>query len=249
VKTDQVCIACGLDLVDADRKLSARAAADAAPAKQPQPTVRNPAASGVATDVGQDTRLHVYDEFYAEELHKERTTAIASAAVGGGLGLVFSTMGLAFMGQAGGIGGVITGITPATMQQEGMACFADFGFLAALALGIGIAGILIAIGQVQRMYLAFAAIEDIKFGGRPTVVGIPTCTVVGMITASFLFPPLGLVLGPIFKLSDDSDTRDLGTKMLIAGAAAVVLFVANLLWGMAGQLRHVEPRERVVPPG
>ena len=98
VKTDQVCISCGLDLLEAERKLSAQAAAEAAKAdKRPQPTPKNPAASGVATDVGQDTRLHVYDHFYAEKLTKEKQSTFVTAIVGACLGILLLCIAAAWV--------------------------------------------------------------------------------------------------------------------------------------------------------
>jgi hypothetical protein len=93
------------------------------------------------------------------------------------------------------------------------------------------------------------AIEDVRFGGRPTVVGIPSWTAAGLIIAGFVVPPLGIIVGIILKLSKDPDTRDLGTRVLMAGGAAIALFVVNELWGMAAQLKEVAPKDRVVPGG
>ncbi len=121
--------------------------------------------------------------------------------------------------------------------------------VATVAFGMGIAGILVGIGQTQRVKLVRDAIEDVRFGGRPTVVGIPSWTAAGLIIAGFVVPPLGIIVGIILKLSKDPDTRDLGTRVLMAGGAAIALFVVNELWGMAAQLKEVAPKDRVVPGG
>jgi uncharacterized Zn finger protein (UPF0148 family) len=239
VKTDLVCISCGLDLLEAERKLSAQAAAEAAKAeKRPQATAKNPAASGVATDVGQDTRLHMYDHFYAEKLTKERQSTAAMAAIAGGVGILLLCIAAGFLGRTGGLGRMIHAVLPATLQAEGWGAWLDDGFLTVIVFGLGIAGILLGIGQMQRTKLMADAIEDVKFGGRPTVVAIPSATVAGLLIASFLVPPVGWVVGIIFKLSDDTDTRDVGTRMIIAATLAVALFVVNWLWGLATQLKN-----------
>jgi hypothetical protein len=247
-KTDVVCVGCGLDLVEAEKKLTNQVAEAASVGKRPQ--VGKPgAASGQATDVGQDTRLHVYDEFHSEELQKEKSGAVASAVIAWVAGIVFVGVALTFLGKAGGIAGMIHSVTPATMREKGFGIFDDSGVLAAVAFGMGIAGILVGIGQTQRVKLVRDAIEDVRFGGRPTVVGIPSWTAAGLIIAGFVVPPLGIIVGIILKLSKDPDTRDLGTRVLMAGGAAIALFVVNELWGMAAQLKEVAPKDRVVPGG
>jgi hypothetical protein len=191
----------------------------------------------------------VYDQIYAEKLQKEKQATMIIAVVAAGVGIIFLGTAMVFLGHAGGFGGMIHSLTPSTMRGEGLGALGDNGFLAGIFLGLGLAGILTGLGQMQRVKLMVDAIEDVKFGGRPTVVAIPAATSYGMILASFLFPPFGIVLGIIFKLSDDSDTRDLGTRMLLAGVAAIALFVINWLWGLAAHLKDVAPREKSVPEG
>ncbi len=247
-RTDAVCVGCGLDLVEAEKKLTAQMTEAKPPDRRAQ--VGKPgAASGQATDVGQDTRLHVYDEFHSEELQKERSGAIASAAIAWVAGIGFVFVGLTFLGKGGGIAGMVNSVTPATMRAEGFGMLDDSGLLAALAFGLAIAGVLAGIGQTQRIQLVRNAIEDVKFGGRPTVVGIPSWTAAGLLVAGFVVPPLGIIVGIILKLSKDADTRDLGTRVLMSAGIAIALFVANMLWGLAGQLKQVAPKERALPGG
>jgi cellulose synthase/poly-beta-1,6-N-acetylglucosamine synthase-like glycosyltransferase len=74
------------------------------------------------------------------------------------------------------------------------------------------------------------------------VVGISSFTVIGLIIASFVIPPLGVILGILFKFSKDDDTRDLGGKMIMAAIVAIVLFAINLLVGLLSGLKAVQPR-------
>jgi hypothetical protein len=236
-KTDHVCVSCGLDLLEAEKKLSAQAAADAARVDRQRAQVgRSGAAAGVATDVGEDTRLRVYDQFHVEAMKKEKQTAIATTALGAIIGTVFVFAGLSYMGKAGGLNGLINSLSPSHLRDLGFGMVGDNGVLAAVMLGLGIAGLLMGIGQFQRVLLINAAVADVKFGGRPTVVSVPAATAAGMLIASFLFPPLGIILGILFMLSHDSDTHDLGGKMLLAGGIAIALCVGNVVWGLAGQL-------------
>jgi hypothetical protein len=244
--TDSVCLDCGLDLIAAREKIVAEAQS-AAPAPRPAVAVTNPAAAGLATDVGEATRLREFDEELAEKLRGERAAALLTALISLCAGLAFLWLGRKLLAQVGGWRALPT-LTSAYLRERGFGLFADPLFLAALALGLALAGLLTAAGQFHRTYTGTQAIEDIRFGGRPRVVGISAFTTLGLLLASFLLPPVGLLLGLIFKLSDDPDTRDLGGRMVTVSLLAVGLFVVNLLWGFAAGLKNLGARHPHAAP-
>ena len=247
--TDTVCMDCGLDLVEARKKIAAEAAQSApTTTSQQQVAVANPAAAGVATDIGEDTRIREFDEQLAETLRAELPTAILTAIIGLGCAIGFGMTAAKLLMPAGGLRGLAT-LTPAHIRELGFGAFADQTFLGAMAFALSIAGLFAFIGQLHRAYTGYQAIQDVKFGGRPRVVGISTFTTIALVIASFILPPIGIVLGIIFKFSKDEDTRDLGGRMIWAGIIAIVLFLLNLLMGLAASLKSAKPAPKTVPQG
>ncbi|MCX7599759.1 MAG: zinc ribbon domain-containing protein [Armatimonadetes bacterium] len=234
--TDTHCMSCGLDLLEAVQKLTA-SAAQSAPTQRPAVAITNPAAAGIATDVGQDTRIREFDEQLAEQLRAGRSASIVGGILGLLIGLAMLLMGLGIASKSGGVGEALRALGPAYLRGAGLAGLLASPFLAAVCIGVGLAGLLVCVGQLHWAYTAHQAIEDVKLGGRPTVVGISAFTIAGMLIASFLFPPLGFVLGFIFLFSKDPDTHDLGKRMILVAFAAVAYILLNFLWGLAANLR------------
>lgn len=234
--TDTHCMSCGLDLLEAAEKLTA-SAAESAPTQRPAVPITNPAAAGIATDIGQDTRLREFDEQLAEQLQAGRSAAIVGAILGLLIGLAMLLMGLGIASKSGGLGVALRAITPAYLRTAGLLGVLEAPFLAAVCIAVGLAGLLVCIGQLHWAYTAHQAIQDVKLGGRPTVVGISAFTIAGMLIASFFFPPLGFVLGIIFLFSKDPDTHDLGKRMILVAFAAVAYVLLNFLWGLAANLK------------
>ncbi len=233
---------CGLDLVEARKKLAADAAqtGPVVTSSQQRVAVAATAAAGVATDVGEDTRLREFDHQLAERLRAERGAAILTAIIGLGVGLACLMTGLKLLAGVGGLK-ALGGLTPGYLKDQGFGMFGDQLCLGVMTLAVAVAGLLAFAGQVHRAWTGTQAIEDIRFGGRPRVVGISSFTVAGLVIASFIIPPLGLVLGIIFKLSKDDDTRDLGGKMVTAAIVAIALLIINVLIGLASGLKTVQP--------
>lgn len=247
--TDSVCVGCGLDLVEARKKVAAEAAQSTpVSSSQPQVAVENPAAAGIATDVGEDTRIREFDEQLAQTIRAEIPAAIVTALIGLVAGIVFLVVGLRLAGPAGGLK-ALASLTPGHLRELGFGAFGDRLFQGAMAVALGAAGLLVFVGQCHRVYTGYQAIQDVKFGGRPRVVGISSFTTAGLMLASFILPPLGLIVGIIFKLSKDSDTRDLGGRMITAAIVAVALFLLNLLIGLASALKNVKPATPKAPAG
>lgn len=249
--TDTHCMSCGLDLVEAVQKLTA-SAAQAAPTQRPAVPITNPAAAGIATDVGQDTRIREFDEQLAEELRAGRSASIVGGVLGLLIGLAMLLMGLGIASKSGGLGEALKSLAPAYLRTLGLGGLVSSPFLAAVCFAVGVAGLLVCVGQFHWAYTAHQAIEDVKLGGRPTVVGISAFTVAGMLIASFFLPPLGFVLGFIFLFSKDPDTHDLGKRMILVACAAVAYVLLNLLWGLAANLRSpvaAEPSPAEATPG
>jgi len=249
--TDTHCMGCGLDLIEAAQKLT-ETAAQAAPTQRPAVAITNPAAAGIATDVGQDTRLREFDEQLAEELQAGRSAAIVGAILGLLIGLAMLLMGLGIASKNGGVGVALKAVTPAYLRTAGILGMLEAPFLAAVCIALGLAGLLVFVGQLHWAYAAHQAIQDIKLGGRPAVVGLSAFTVAGMLLASFFFPLLGFVLGIVFLFSKDPDTHDLGKRMILVALAAIVYVLLNFVWGLAANLKAMAtptPSVEAVPEG
>jgi len=205
------------------------------------------AAAGVATDVGEDTRLREFDQQLAQTLQAERGAAILTAIIGVVIGVVCLVVGLKLLSTVGGLK-ALSILTPGYFKEKGFGIFGDQVALGAGSLALALAGLLTFIGQLHRAWTGHQAIQDVKFGGRPRVVGISTFTVLGLLIASFVVPLFGIVLGIIFKLSKDEDTHDLGGKMIWAAVLAIVLFGINLLMGLASNLKSAAPAAKTAVP-
>ncbi len=246
--TDSVCLECGLDLIEAKRKIAAEAKQEAAhrspDVQQRQVAITNPAAAGIATDVGEDTRLRIFDEQLARQLAADRLASGITGGIAIIFGIGFAVAAAKLLQNVGGLR-ALSGLTPAYLRQIGFGAFSDQLFLGAVCLALSAAGWLIGIGQFHRVWTANQAIWDVKLGGRPAVVGISAFTTIGLIIASAACPLFGIILGIIFKFSQDDDTRDLGGKMILVGIAAIVLFGLNLLWGA---LSNLKPAAKAAAP-
>jgi hypothetical protein len=231
---------CDLDLVQAEEKLR-QTAQQAGSSQRPSAAAMNPNAAGMATDVGEDTRLRVFDEHLAEELGKSKGAGILSGIIVGVAGIALAAAGMGMAGKVGGLGGALSCLAPAFFKAKGFLGLADPGFLAAMCLGLGAAGLLVCLGQLHWSYMAHQAIQDVKLGGRPAVVGISAMTQAGTLLACLLVPPVGIILGIIFKLSHNHDLRDLGGRAILAGGAALGYVLVTTLWGAASHLPSAAP--------
>ena len=134
----------------------------------------------------------------------------------------------------------------ADLRMRGLGAFADQTFIGVLLGLLGLSGLLCAAGQTRRIILANRAIAQVRSGERPEVVGISQLTWVGLLIASFVFPPLGIVLGIIFVLSKDEGTRNLGSQMIKSAILAIVVVLAHLIWNWVAEFAS---RQAPTPSG
>jgi len=233
---------CDLDLIEASRKLvEAGSQTQVGPGQRPAVSISNPNAAGIATDIGQDTRIREFDEHAAEEFRAGRSGAVVGAIIALAAGLALLMVGLSMARGVGGVRPALSSLAPVFVREKGFLVFAESSFLSAVCLGLGAAGLLVCLGMAHWAYMAHQAIQDVKLGGRPTVVGISAFTTVGLLLASVLVPPLGIIAGIILKLNDNPDNRDLGSRMIYASLAAIGYFLVNYVWGLASHLQAAQP--------
>lgn len=235
-ETDTHCMDCGCDIAAAERAIARRAKEErgGGPSVGDQHTVEG-AAAGRADpgETSEKVRLKQFDRHLAEQLEQERTPVIITAIIA-----IFFGAGILIAGWQT----LRTAIPDATaiealkqmsyadLRMRGLGAFADQTFIGVLLVLLGLAGVLCAVGQIRRFFQANRAIAQVKDGERPELVGISQLTWVGLLIASFVFPPLGIVLGIIFVLSKDESTRHLGSQMIKSAIAALVVIIGHLIW-------------------
>ncbi len=237
-ETDTHCMDCGCDIAEAEREIARRAREQrgGGPTVGDSHTVEG-AAAGRADpgETSEKVRLKQFDRHLAERLEQERPAVIVTAIIAFILGAVILLLGLKALQSAGGMEALKT-LEYADLRQRGLGAFVVPGFYSLLIILLGLSGLLCAIGQVRRFILGQRAIAAVKREERPEVVGISRLTWIGLLIASFVCPPLGIVLGIIFVLSKDESTRHLGSQMIKSGIAAIVIVIGHLIWNWIAQM-------------
>lgn len=230
--TDTHCMDCGVEIAAARRKVREKSLAERggiALSSEPQAAVG--AAAGMA-DVGETSekvRLKGFDRQLAEKLARERAAVLLTFFLALGIGFAVLAAGLGILRSAGGIEAV-KALTFSHIRLEGFAIYGDEAFLAVLVLLTGVAALLCAVGQMRRYILAGRAIAQVKNNQRPDVVKISSWTWVGMVLASLAVPPVGVILGIIFSLGEDPDTKALAALMLKVSGAVILVVLLNAGW-------------------
>jgi hypothetical protein len=173
-----------------------------------------------------------FDRHLAEQLKEERTPVIITAIIAVIFGAGILIAGWQTLAGASSDGAVeaLKQMSYSDLRMRGLGAFADQAFIGLLLSLLGLAGVLCAVGQIRRLLQANRAIAQVEDGERPELVGISQLTWVGLLIASFVFPPLGIVLGIIFVLSKDESTRHLGSQMIKSAIAALVVIIGHLVW-------------------
>jgi hypothetical protein len=247
---EQYCLECGVDIVKARRELAEREKRDRAITIDPDAAAEAAAGAraGVAVhgETSEKVRLKTFDKQLAQKLVRERVAVIVTAALGLIAGLVILGVGVSLIRQGGGLA-VVRQLSYGDLRERGLGAFADLSFTGCIVVLIGLGGLLCALGQSIRVATATRAIAAAKRGERPPVVAISPFTKTGLLVGSLLLPPFGLILGIIFKLGQDEETRRLGGSMIWAAVICMAVVGAHLLWnvlaGMAG------PMGTTTPPG
>ncbi|MGC9316552.1 MAG: zinc ribbon domain-containing protein [Armatimonadota bacterium] len=231
-ETDTHCMECGVNLAEAERELARREkqTRGGGPIIGDEPVIQG-AAAGMAEpgETSEKVRLKEFDKQLAEKLVAERTAVIVTVVIALVAGAGTLLAGWSALKAVGGVAAV-KAMSYTDLRERGLGAFADQTFVSVLLILLGLSGLLCMAGQIHRLVLAQRAVAQVRAGERPPVVGISGMTAWGLVIASFICPPLGIILGIIFKLAQDESTRDLGGAMVKSALVAVAVVVAHLIW-------------------
>ncbi|MFW6156369.1 MAG: hypothetical protein ACOC7J_03530 [Armatimonadota bacterium] len=237
---------CGCDIAEAERAIARRAKQERGEGAKvgDQHTVEG-AAAGMAEpgETSEKVRLKQFDRHLAERLEQERAAVIVTAVIALVLGAGIFLIGWQTLATAtsGGAIDALKEMSYEDLRMRGLGAFANQSFIGLLLALLGLSGLLCAVGQVRRFILGQRAIAAVKRGERPAVIGISQLTWVGLLIASFVCPPLGIILGIIFVLSKDESTRHLGSQMIKSAIFAIVVILAHLIWNAIVDFTSREP--------
>ncbi len=234
-ENDTHCMECGCDIIAAERAIARRAIEErgGGPIVGDKHTVEG-AAAGMAEagETSEKVRLKQFDRHLAEKLVKERSAVIVTAAIAVVFGAAIFLMGLHTLAGAHEKGALaaLKLMSYKDLRERGIGAFADKTFIATLLILLGLAGLLCAAGQIQRIVTAQRAVTQVRRSERPELVGISQLTWIGLLIASFVCFPLGIVLGIVFLFSKDESTRALGSQMVKSATLALIIIVGHLIW-------------------
>ncbi len=248
--TDTHCMDCGADLATTKRQVAEKSMAErGGVALSSEPQVAQGAGAGMAEagETSEKVRLKEFDKHLAKTLAKERGAVIVTAIIALVIGAIVLVVGFGTLQRVGGLS-AIKDLDFAYLRSEGIGAFGDLTFTGILTILTGVAGLLCAVGQTRRVMLANRAIAQVKRSERPEVVGISSLTWAGLLLLSAACAPVGLILGIIFKLGQDQETRSLGGMMIKVSAIAIGLVVVNIVWNLlAGVAASHAPAPAVSP--
>ncbi len=240
--TDTQCMDCGADLLEARRKAEATLIATARLPVAAAAPPRTAAATG-RSEVGEsadETRLRIFDQQLAEKLVGERQAAYASA----GIALIICGV-VAFIAKqqidAAGGPAAFEQVTPAGIRHLGWAALADAAVTGMWLTLATLSAFLCGVGQSWRGLRAGQSIRAVADGEKPVPVGISMATKAGLLLFAIICPPMGLIMGLVFKLSNDDETAAMGGMLMLAGFVALLALVGNWLWGLAEHMK-TKPR-------
>ncbi|MGD9495857.1 MAG: zinc ribbon domain-containing protein [Armatimonadota bacterium] len=231
--TDTHCMDCGVNIAEAERELARRAKQErgGGPLVGEVQTVHQGAAAGMAIpgETSEKVRLKEFDRHLADKLVRERSAVIVTALIALVAGTAVFLLGLGALGRLGGME-ALRALSYGELRAQGLGAFANQTFLSVLAILLGLAGLMCAAGQIQRVVVAHRAVNLVRRNERPPVVGISLATWYGLLIAAFVCPPLGIILGIVFKMGQDEETRTLGGSMIKSALIAVAVVAAHLIW-------------------
>lgn len=240
-KTDTHCMDCGADLIahkQKDRRtlreqsLSARSGTTKTPPK-------GGAAAGraVAGETAEKTRIRAFDRQDAQRLAQERVTAWITATVSLVIGIALSIIGFGRVKAGGGFEEVFPALKPTSLREVGLGMFTDPTILGVALLGLGLAGLLIGVGQASFAMAGSRAIRDVKNKIKPEIARVSTMTLVGLFMVSIFCPPLGLIIGLIFFFGRNPDLKAPGGNMAMLSVAVMALLGLNMLGKLAASMK------------
>lgn len=236
-QTDDVCMDCGQDLIAAREDIVQQAmkeARSAAGPASPAAAAVNPAAAGLVLpgESAEEKRLRVFDKQEASKLRAQRpamVVLILLAVIGAA---VMFAVASNYLKQSGGWVEVKK-LNVAAFKAVGINPFEDPRIVFVMISGVALACLLCVLGEVRRLMWVQSAISAVTRGETPNVVHISVFTQIGLIMGAFFAPPVGLILGILFKFSKDDDTRAIGSLMIWASLLSAAILLVNWIWSMA----------------
>jgi len=248
---DTVCLDCGQDLLAAKQDIveqaKAQARTTAGPAS-PAAAVANPAAAGMVLpgENAEEKRLRVFDKQEAEKLRAQRPAMIVLIVLAGIAAAAMFVVAKGYLSKAGGLSALKT-LNVAAFKELGLNVFSDERVMFVITAALALAGLLCIIGEVRRLFGVSSAIAAVVRNETPNVVHISGFTQIGLLLAAFFAPPIGLILGIMFKLSKDEDTRSIGSLMIYAALLSAAILVVNWIWSLASA--SLPSRPHATPSG
>jgi len=247
--TDTHCMDCGTDLLAHQDELREAATRKRPLTDQQKRDRAQAAARAVArgrqwgVETSEETRLRVFDQQEAQKMQHEMLTAWATA----GIALVVTLALLVATNaqlNAGGGWGLLKAATPLRLRELRTEALGDRALMGAALLGLTVSGLLCLVGQAMRAWTAMQSIAAVKRGEKPLIVSLHSGTRLGLMLASAVCPPAGIIIGVLLKLSRDEETRVVGGQCLLIAGIALVLHALNIVWGVAA---HIKPKDEPVP--
>ena len=234
-KTDTHCMDCGANLVEERekerevlREMSQAARMGGGPVVAAGASAGTVAAGEKSSD---ETRIRAFDKQEAERLTAERTTAWVTS----GLTLI-PGIGFIKINANDGFPAVLSVLMPAALRDN-IALLFSAPAIGLMMLGLGIAGLLVGIGQTRLAVSATRAINQVRNNYKPDIVQVSAFTIAGLYVVALFCPPLGILIGLLFFFGRNPDLKHIGSTMMIISAALVVLLGANMLWKLAENLK------------
>jgi hypothetical protein len=240
-KTDTHCMDCGTDLMAAREKerQSLREMSQAARMGS-GPTVATGAAAGTAAPgerSSDETRIRAFDKQEAARLAEERKTSWVTAGICLVLGLVLLGVGFSRVKTCGGFGAVGSELTLSNLRELGFGMYANAGVLAVLLLGMGLASVLVGVGQARLAMATTRAMNDVRSNVKPEIVHVSTLTILGLFALAVFCPPLGRVVGAIFFFGRNPDMKGVGGTMAMISLGIAAALGINELAKVAANMK------------